>query len=86
MHPSECKHTRNLAAVAGREYGYTACTEASLGAADWVSGLPFVSTRRAFSWPWGVVDALIRSDDVTLYMVTAMHQQKAKLADAQLPA
>lgn len=26
------------------------------------------------------------SDDVTLYMVTAMHQQKAKLADAQLPA
>ena len=55
-------------------------------AADWVSGLPFVSTHRVFSWPWGGVDALIRSDDFTLYMVTAMHQQKAKLADAQLPA
>lgn len=62
-----------------------ACTEASLWAADWVSGLPFVSTRRAFGWLWGVVDALTGSDDVTLYTVTAMHQQNTKLADAKLP-
>lgn len=50
----------------------------------WGSRLGFWSSlcfhQQGLQLALGVVDALIRSDDVTLYMVTAMHQQKAKLA------